>query len=253
LRLVLLAGLVTSSPPAAVASEAIPRLRLEVVAAYPHDPEAYTQGLLWFDGSLYESTGLYGASSVRKIDLESGTLAIFRPLPPDYFGEGLARVGERLVQLTWQQGLALLFSLDDLEELGERSYVGEGWGLCFDGRHLIMSDGTQVLSFHDPETFAVVRRLEVTRGGTPLDRLNELEWVDGSVYANVYQTEEIVRIDPHSGAVVEVIDASGLLSPRERRGAEVLNGIAYRPDSGTFLLTGKRWPRVFEVRFVPTS
>lgn len=234
-------------------SEVVPRLRAKVVAQYPHDPEAYTQGLLYFDGSLYESTGTYGGSSLRRTELESGEVSLLRPLPPDFFGEGLARVGSHLVQLTWQQGLALLFRLDDLEEEGRLSYVGEGWGLCFDGRHLIMSDGTHVLSFRDPETFAEERRLEVTRRGTPLDRLNELEWVNGSIYANVYQTDEIVRIDAESGEVRATIDAAGLLSPDERRRSEVLNGIAYRPTTETFLLTGKLWPHVFEVIFVPVS
>ena len=232
---------------------AIERLELEVVALYPHDDQAYTQGFLWHDGSVYESTGLKGRSSVRRWDLASGETLQETALSPDLFGEGLARVGDRLIQLTWTAGRALVYDLATLEQVGEHAYAGQGWGLCHDGAHLVMSDGSDVLLLRDPEGFEVVERVAVTLDGKPLANLNELECHGGQVYANIYQTETIARIDPATGRVTALIDASGLLEPEEARRAEVLNGIAYRPEGGTFLLTGKLWPHVFEVRLVPAE
>lgn len=242
-------GQVAASP----TSEDPVRLRVEVIETYPHDSQAYTQGLLWHDGSLFESTGQYGHSSLRRVDRDSGQVVESRSLSDDHFGEGLARVGDRLIQLTWQKGEALIWNLDSFEEVGRLDYEGEGWGLCFDGQHLVMSDGSSTLAFRDPGTFDLVRQVVVVMGEGAVGRLNELECVDGWIYANVYTTDWIVRIDPESGRVDTLIDASGLLSAAEKQGVDVLNGIAYDPEKEVFYLTGKLWPRLFAVRFVEVS
>lgn len=229
------------------------RLKVEVLAIVPHDPESYTQGLLWHAGSLYESAGQYGSSSLRRADPATGEVRQRVEVPPQYFAEGLALVGDKLIQLTWEEQTALVYRLQDLQRAGEHRYEGSGWGLCHDGKRLVMSNGSSRLTFRDPETFAPLGQVVVTRAGVPVDRLNELECVDGAVWANVYLTDEILRIDPETGRVTAVVDASGLLTPAERAQAEVLNGIAYKPDTKTFLITGKYWPRLFEVRFVPAT
>ncbi len=241
------------SAPAAPArpADAEQRLRVRVHAVYDHDPEAYTQGLLWHNGALYESTGQYGKSSVRRVDLPSGKVERRADLPPDVFGEGIARVGRELVQITWHEGRAFRFALPDLALRRETPFRGEGWGLEHDGRALVMSDGSHVLTFRDAESFAILRSLVVRRRGAPLDRLNELELAEGVLYANVYQTDEIVVIDLASGRVRATIDASPLRSPAWGDRAEALNGIAYRAESRTFLVTGKLWPQLFEVSFEP--
>lgn len=228
-------------------------LRARVLRSVPHDPTAYTQGLEWHDGSLWESTGRYGSSRLRRLDGESGEVESDRPLPDDLFGEGLTRVGERLIQLTWREGRALLWRPADLEALGELTYEGEGWGLCFDGVNLVQSDGSARLTVREADSFIPLRTLDVTLGGVPLGRLNELECAEGWIWANVYGSEQIVRIDPASGEVTAIVDASGLLGPEEREGVDVLNGIAYRPETETFFLTGKLWPKLFEVRFEPVG
>jgi glutaminyl-peptide cyclotransferase len=184
------------------------------------------------------------------VDLESGRVLHRIAVDGEYFAEGLTRVGEQLVQLTWQSGRALVYSRDGFERVREHTYSGEGWGLCYDGTRLVMSDGSDELTFRDPTTFAVSGRMNVTKLGRPLRRLNELECSDGAVYANVWTTNEIVRIDPRSGRVTATIDASGLLSVDEAVGADVLNGIAHVPGTDRFLVTGKLWPWIFEVRFV---
>lgn len=228
------------------------RRPVRVVRVVPHDPEAFTQGLLWWNGSLWESTGQYGSSEVRRVDPETGAVLARVSLAPDLFGEGLARVGERLIQLTWREGTALRWKLPGLEPDGRLAYMGEGWGLCFDGEHLVWSDGSARLRFVKPEDFALVRELEVTLDGRPLRHLNELECVgDGSeqrVWANVWTTRYLVEIDPATGRVETLVDTGGLLSREERMQTDVLNGIAYHPDKGTFFLTGKLWPKMFEVR-----
>lgn len=229
------------------------RLTVEVLAKHPHDSTAFTQGLLLHGGFLYESTGLQGASSVRQTTLE-GEVVRIRPLASSLFGEGLALVGDELLQLTWQDGLLLRYDLDTFEPTGNQRYEGEGWGLCFDGTALWMSDGSADLVRRAPGDFAVLGRVEVRLAGKPVVRLNELECVGGAVYANVWQTDDIMRIDPATGNVTAVIDAAplraslGPLSPDA-----VLNGIAYDPASGNFLLTGKLWPSLFEVRFAPAG
>lgn len=243
----------TPTPQAVPAAE---RLTVRVIARYPHDREAFTQGLLWHDGKLYESTGLYGQSSIRRVDLKTGKVEAQAPLQPTLFGEGLALVGDDLVQLTWREGRALRWSRAALALTGESRYDGEGWGLTFDGRHLIQSDGSARLTFRDPATLALTSTLEVTDGGHPVSLLNELEVVDGTLYANIWTTDEIVRIDPATGRVTARIDASPLREELMGQGIAddaVLNGIAWRPETKTFLLTGKLWPTLFEVQLVPAG
>lgn len=236
-------------PPAPEAPE-IEVFRAQVVKRYPHDRGAFTQGLLWADGKLYESTGQYGSSTLRRVRLDDGRVLAERDLGSQFFGEGLARVGDELVQLTWREEVAIVSGLDDLAEQRTLDYSGEGWGLCYDGRSLVMSNGSAMLTFRDPETMAVQRQVTVRRDGVPISLLNELECVDGAIYANVWRRQDIFRIDPETGEVTGVIDARGLLTPEQAASADVLNGIAYRPETGTFLLTGKYWPSLFEVELV---
>jgi glutamine cyclotransferase len=222
-------------------------LKPSVLMRYPHDKQAYTQGLLWSEGRLFESTGLEGQSTLREVTLATGAVSRRIANDADLFAEGLALVGTELIQLTWTEKRALVWNRDDFSKLREYTYTGEGWGLCYDGRELMMSSGTDKLTIRDAKTFAVLREVSVTRAGRAQKNLNELECVAGRVYANVWQTDEIVRIDPRTGAIDAVIDAAGLLTAQEKQGADVLNGIAYMPENGHFLLTGKRWPTLFEV------
>ncbi len=235
----------------ATPASSIESLRVRVVAKYPHATDAFTQGLLWHDGAMYESTGRYGQSDLRRVRLEDGAVLSERSLDPSLFGEGLARVDDRLIQLTWRSGVAIVSDLGSLEARDTLRYPGEGWGLCFDGEVLWMSDGSSILERRNPDSMELVDEMTVWRGDRPVRNLNELECVGDTVYANVWQSNEIVRIDADTGRVTAVIDASGLLSPVEAMRADVLNGIAYRPDTDTFLLTGKLWPHVFEVELIP--
>ncbi len=225
-------------------------LRAKVIRSFFHDPGAFTQGLVFHAGRLYESTGLAGQSSLRRVDLATGAVEAQVALEPPLFGEGLALAEGRLVQLTWREGRALLWSLDRLAPEGEFRYAGEGWGLCFDGRQLVMSDGSNRLVRRDLRTFQPLGTISVRSSSGPVHRLNELECVGNDVYANVWQTSRIARIDARTGDVTAWIEAAGLLTPAEARGANTLNGIAYLPSSGHFVLTGKLWPRAFEVEFV---
>lgn len=234
-----------------VAASIVEELEVRVVRRYPHADDAFTQGLIWHGGVLYESTGQYGHSSLRRVRLEDGEILAERRLEPQLFGEGLAVVGQHLIQLTWRAGVAVVSDLGSLEERKRLRYPGEGWGLCFDGDALVMSDGSAVLKFRDPETMELVREVTVSKNGRPVPRLNELECVGSDVYANIWQRQEILRIDAETGRVTGSIDASNLLSRREALRADVLNGIAYKPETDTFLLTGKLWPHVFEVELVP--
>ncbi|HXU32974.1 MAG TPA: glutaminyl-peptide cyclotransferase [Thermoanaerobaculia bacterium] len=236
------------APPAP--ARPIEHLGVHVLETRPHDAASYTQGLLWHEGKLYESAGQYGRSDLREVDPETGAVRRRVALPANVFGEGLALVGTRLFQLSWREGVAFSWDLASFEKGPEFRYAGEGWGLCYDGKRLIRSDGTDVLTFHDPTTFAETGRLSVRRDGQPVFYLNELECVGSEVYANVYQTDEIVRIDAATGEVTASIDATGLITPEERRaGAEVLNGIAWNPEKKFFYVTGKLWSETFEVRF----
>jgi glutamine cyclotransferase len=243
----------SAAAPIAVPSGDEPALqvRLEVLDEHPHDTEAFTQGLVVSDGRLFESTGLAGRSTVREVDLDSGRVVRSAPLDGGQFGEGLAAVGDELIQLTWQDGVAIVWDRDTLREHRRIPFEGEGWGLCLDekGRRLVQTDGTDALIFRDPETFVEQGRVTVTLGDRPLEQLNELECSSDGIWANVWKADSIVRIDPASGRVTAIVDASAL-GPADAEAADVLNGIARQKD-GTWLVTGKNWPTIYEVRFVP--
>jgi glutaminyl-peptide cyclotransferase len=231
----------------------IPQERVEILRQLPHDPQAFTQGLIFHEGHLYESTGTYGGSSLKLVRPETGEVIRQQKLPAVQFGEGLALVENRLILLTWREGVASVYGLEDFVPLSTFFYSGEGWGLCFDGRDLWMTSGGSTLLRRDPHTFAILGQVQIRQGLFPLSGVNELECVGPHIYGNVYKTDRIVRIDKDSGAVVAEIDASALNGPSRRPSASVavLNGIAWNPDSETFFLTGKFWPSLFEVRFVP--
>ena len=240
--------------PACARADAAPaaprRLRVEVLERRPHDPAAFTQGFEVSDGVLYESTGLVGRSSLRATDAVTGEVHRAVALPAPLFGEGLTVVDDRIWQLTWQDGVAVEWDAATFAERRRVRYDGEGWGLCYDGDRLVMSDGTARLTFRDPATFAPTGEVTVRRAGVEQPLLNELECHGGTVWANIWQHEELVAIDPGTGRVTAVVDAAGLLPAAQRAGADVLNGIAAVPDTDEFLLTGKLWPFVYRVRFV---
>ena len=232
-------------PPAPVQS-------YRVVKAYPHDAAAYTQGLVYRDGFLYESTGLNGRSSLRKVKLETGEVVQQRSVDRTYFAEGLAEWDGQLIQLTWQSNVAFVYDLATFAPRGTLHYTGEGWGLTRDREGFILSDGTDQLRFLDPKTFREIRRVRVTDRGSPVRDLNELEYIRGEVYANVWHTDRIARISPQTGRVTGWIDLRGLLSSGYRLDAEaVLNGIAHDAASNRLFVTGKLWPRLFEIEIVP--
>jgi glutaminyl-peptide cyclotransferase len=226
----------------------------KILSVWPHDPSSYTEGLLWYNGFLIESSRLYGQSYLRKVDPQTGSILQRVNDPTAIFGEGVALDGNRLFQLTWREHIGYIYNLGTLTQVGTISYAGEGWGLCFDGSRFFMSDGTASIQIRDSTGFAAIGHLQVVLNGKPVDMLNELECVGDSIYANVWMTNNIVRIDKTTGEVTAVIDATGLLTPQElvKTGADgVLNGIAYDPTHQTFFITGKRWPKLFEVKFVP--
>lgn len=245
----IMAGCTAALPPA-VPPTGVEDLRLEVVAEIPHDVTAFTQGFEIADGVLYEGTGRVGESELRELDPATGALRRAVPLPGGVFGEGLTVVGDRIWQLTWRDGVALEWDRASFTLRREVPMTGEGWGLCRDGDRLVRSDGTDLLRFHDPATFAETGSVRVTLGGEPVPALNELECVDGQVYANVWRTDRIVRVDPDDGTVTATVDAAGLLADDRRAGTDVLNGIA-AVGGGELLLTGKYWPATFRVRLVP--
>jgi glutamine cyclotransferase len=235
-----------------MATTPAPELAWELVSRRPHDASAFTQGLeLGPAGRLFESTGIRGSSTVREVDPSSGEVLRRRDLPPEHFGEGITLVGDRLLGLTYRAGVATAYAVDTFEPLERFAYAGEGWGLCFDGERLVMSDGSDHLTFRDAATFEVLDTVAVTLDGEPLTRLNELECVDDSVWANVWRQDIIVRIDPGLGEVTGVLDIGGIVEPYPPdAGADVLNGIAYDATSDTFLVTGKYWPELFEIRLL---
>jgi glutamine cyclotransferase len=219
----------------------------------PHDPQAFTQGLDFADGVLYEGTGLYGASSLRRVELDSGRVLQQHDLDAAYFGEGISVLGDRIYQLTWQNGVGFVYDRESFQPVQQFSYPTEGWGLTHDGEQLILSDGTATLYFLDPATLQETGRVTVTLAGERVTRLNELEYVDGKVLANVWQTDSVLRIDPATGQVDAIYDFSGLLSqaPPFTGTVDVLNGIAFEEQSGRLFVTGKLWPALFEVELVP--
>ena len=239
----------SSTAPAASAAEAEPiAYGYEVVNIFPHDRGAFTEGLVFLKGVLFESTGLNGQSDLRKVDLSSGRVLQQVRLSAQYFGEGMTVLDGKIYQLTWKNQKAFVYGLDSFEPERDFTYTGEGWGLTTDGHALIMSDGSNEIRFIDPATFKVTRTIRVTRHGQPLTQLNELEWVKGELYANIWQTQTVARIDPANGRLLGLIDFSGLLRPEEYRGVDVLNGIAYDATGDRLFVTGKNWPKLFEVR-----
>jgi glutaminyl-peptide cyclotransferase len=223
-----------------------------VLRTYPHDPAAFTQGLCWAGGALYESTGLVGASTVRKVRLKDGRVLLSRALAEPLFGEGLTAWGDEILSTTWRGGRGFRWDLATLEPRGGFAYEGEAWGLTEDGESLVMSDGTPVLRFFDPDSFALRRRLLVTAGGRPLPLLNELQWVKGELLANVLTVPAIARIDPGSGAVRSWIDLSAIVQEAAGGDSEkVANGIAYDSERDRLLVTGKNWSRLFEIEYGP--
>ena len=223
----------------------------EVLAVYPHDPEAFTQGLAWDFGTVYEGTGLYGRSSLRRVDLDSGIVVQQYNLDKAYFGEGIVAVKDRILQLTWTTHKGFVYNKETFEKTGEFSYTTQGWGITYDGRQLIMSDGTATLRFLHPTTFEVLGSMNVHEGGTPVTQLNELEYVHNEIFANIWKTDKIARIRPQTGEVTGWIDLSGLLTPEERANADVLNGIMYDLDKDRLFVTGKLWPKLFEIKLLP--
>lgn len=229
-----------------------PEYTVKIVRTFPHDSNAFTQGLAYHDGFLYESTGLKGRSSLRKVRLETGEVVQQVDLAPEFFGEGITLWKNEVIQLTWQSQTGFIYRLSDFQLLRSFSYPGEGWGLTTDGREIFMSDGTPEIRVLDPDTLAEKRRFTVHQGDTRIKELNELEFVDGELFANVWQTDRIVRISPQNGEVVGWIHLKGLLSPvYQLEPGAVLNGIAYDPVRKRLFVTGKLWPKIFEISLVP--
>lgn len=232
--------------------ERVPVERVQIVRVFPHDSRAFTEGLLYIDGNIYESTGMEGRSSIREVRLEDGKVMKQAVIPPQYFGEGLVNWGTKLVSLTWQNGVGFIWDRATFKKLGEWRYPGEGWALTQNGREIIMSDGTPQLRFLDPATLKEKRRVTVTAAGQRISRLNEIEWVKGDILANIWQTDRIARIDPETGRVKAWIDLSALSAGVPKRTADdVLNGIAYDAKGDRLFVTGKNWPRLYQIRVMP--
>jgi glutaminyl-peptide cyclotransferase len=240
---------------AASARAAVPVYDYEIVHVYPHDPEAFTEGLFYLNGFLYESTGLEHHSSIRKVRLQTGEVLEQHDIPGQYFGEGIVNWGSRLIELTWQSHVGFVYDLKSLKPLREFHYEGEGWALTQDGTQIFMSDGTSTLRILNPKSLLPTGMIPVTLEGRPIERLNELEWVKGEIFANVWQTNWIMRIDPANGHVVGIVDMRGLLPAEDTLpgSTDVLNGIAYDAQGDRLFVTGKKWPKLFEIRLKPRT
>jgi glutamine cyclotransferase len=251
-RLLVISGAVfLSSCPDFTGPDDIPVYTYQVVNTYPHDPDAFTQGLVFEDGFLYEGTGRYGRSALRKVDLHTGNVLQSRELAQQYFGEGVTIYGNRIIQLTWRSHVGFIYDKGSFDLLQNFTYLNEGWGITHDGTHLIMSTGTSKLYFLNPETFKKKGQVTVYDSHGPVTSLNELEYVRGEIYANVWQTDRIARIDPGTGQVVGWIDLTGLLSPDDHSDpVDVLNGIAYDAADDRLFVTGKLWPKLFEIKLI---
>lgn len=222
----------------------------EVINTYPHDSAAFTQGLVYNQGILYESTGLNGQSSLRQVELETGRVMKRVNVPSAHFAEGLALFNNRLYQLTWQTQTTFVYDPDSFAQIGTFSYQGEGWGLTHNGQSLIMSNGSNQIRFVDPETFQTQRTISVTDNDRAVSMLNELEFIKGEIFANIWLTDRIARIDPASGRVTGWINLAGLLTPEEKSRADVLNGIAYDEAGDRLFITGKNWPKLFQIKLI---
>jgi glutaminyl-peptide cyclotransferase len=250
--LTVLSQLLLGQSPRKIHARRPPEYRFKIVRAFPHDPTAFTQGLTYRGGFLYEGTGLNGRSSLRKVRLETGEVVRQVDLAPEFFGEGITLLTNEVVQVTWQSQTGFIYNLRDFRLIRRFSYSGEGWGLTSNGHEIFMSDGTPEIRVLDTSTLAEKRRFTVHDGATPIVQLNELEFVDGEIFANVWQTDRIARISPRSGEVLGWIDLKNLLSPTYRlEPGAVLNGIAYDSNRKRLLVTGKLWPSIFEIRLVP--
>lgn len=235
------------SPP----EKSAPVYGYKVVNIYPHDPEAFTQGLVYADGVLYEGTGLEGKSTLRKVALKTGTVLQLHELPDEYFGEGIAVWGDKIIQLTWETNVGFYYDRRSFTLIDQFYYSTQGWGLTHDGERLIMSDGSATLYFLEPGTFMEINRLEVTDEHGPVDKLNELEYVRGEIFANVWPGDRIARISPQTGKVLGWIDLAGLLGHyKNNREVDVLNGIAYDAENDRLFVTGKYWPKLFEIKLI---
>ncbi len=238
----------TNIPPPEPEPE-IPVYRYRIVNTFPHDKNAFTQGLEFHNGFLYESTGLNGQSSLRKVELRTGRVLQIHRLADEYFAEGITLFGDRIYQLTWQNGVCFVYNQTNFRQETQFRYYGEGWGLTNDGKHLIMSDGSEAITFRDPETFAEVRKITVRAQGKPVRYLNELEYIEGEIWANIWHSDMIARIDPQSGVVKAWIDMEGLPVP-DRGMEDVLNGIAYDRQNKRIFVTGKNWSKLFEIELI---
>lgn len=241
-----------NSTPEPAAAAAVTEYTYKVVHTYPHDPDAFTEGLFFMDGFLYESTGLEGHSSVRKVKLETGEVVQKHDLPPQYFGEGIVNWKGRIDQLTYKAEVGFVYDLGTFATQGKFEYPGEGWSLTTDGKRIIMDDGTPEIRFWDPETRKELGRITVTDEGNPLKNINEMEWIEGEIWANLWMTDVIVRIDPATGKVVGYINLAGILAESLKVPGEtdVLNGIAYDAKTKRIFVTGKKWPKLFEIQVV---
>jgi len=228
------------------------RYTYEVVNTYPHDSNAFTQGLVFDEGVLYESTGIYGQSSLRCVELETGEIIQFQALQSRYFGEGITILGDKIIQLTWQSRIGFVYDKHSFDLLREFNYSTEGWGITYDGSKLIMSDGTATLYFLDPESFQNIGQIEVRDNGSLVTKLNELEYVRGEIYANIWYEEKIAAIDPQTGQVKRWIDLSGIKDPTDQDSQKVSNGIAYDVKTDRLFVTGKMWSKVFEIKLLPS-
>jgi len=232
-------------------SDVIPVYTYNIVNTYPHDRSAFTQGLVFEDGFLYEGTGLYGQSTLRRVELETGDILQIRGLPDQFFGEGITVYGNEIIQLTWQSNVGFVYDRNSFELLQQFNYSTEGWGITHNATCLIMSDGRSKLHFLDPQTFEEIGQLAVFDDNGPVTRLNELEYVQGEIYANVWQTDRIARIEPRTGRVIGWIDLEGILTAEDRsEPVDVLNGIAYDADTDRLFVTGKLWPKLFEIELI---
>ncbi|MBM7129272.1 glutaminyl-peptide cyclotransferase [Dyella mobilis] len=252
----LLALLLLGCANAAMAQDAIPVYGYQIVQKYPHDTKAYTEGFFYLNGYFYEATGTVGESQVRKVDVKTGEVLQKLDLPPPDYGEGIVAWKNRLMELTWQSHHGFIYDLKTFKKLGTFEYPGEGWALTADNKHIYMSDGTPTIRVLDPATLKQVGQIDVTANGQPLHNLNELEWVKGQIYANVWLSNAIVRIDPASGKVVGVINLTGLApKPGDTPDPtnDVLNGIAYDAKQDRLFVTGKRWPWIYEIKLVPPA
>ena len=232
-------------------SNVIPVYTYKVVNTYPHDRSAFTEGLVFEDGVLYEGTGLRGYSNLRRVKLETGEILQIRELSSQFFGEGVTLYGNKIIQLTWQSHIGFIYDKHSFKLVQEFNYPDEGWGITHDGKHLIMSDGTATLHFLDPETFEEISQIEVSANNIPVTRINELEYIQGEIYANIWQTERIARINPLTGQVIGWIDLKGILSLKDdSETVDVLNGIAYDLKNSRLFMTGKFWPKLFEIELI---